>query len=325
MTLDVVVTNRAGKPVSGLQQRDFTLLDNQRPRSILSFQAVEGGTATPDPPVELILIVDAVNTPFMSVADARNGIEKFLRRNGGALARPVSLVYLTDSGVTETPFSRDGNALIADLKREQTGLRATRRSQGEYGGYQRLQLSLKTLSQLAGHVAATPGRKLVVWVSLGWPYFNRPGVDSSLSPQGKQGIFNRIVNTSDALWRARITLSAADPSGPMDTSLVGTTDSMQYMQFSDGVRSAGQAQYGNLALQVLAYRSGGLVLQSGNDVAGEIAECQADASAYYILSFDRAAGDGPDEYHALDIKLGKPGLAARTRSGYYAQPGPEGR
>jgi hypothetical protein len=28
----------------------------------------------------------------------------------------------------------------------------------------------------------------------------------------------------------------------------------------------------------------------------------------------------PDEYHQLQIKLAKPGLTARTRQGYYAQP-----
>jgi hypothetical protein len=55
-------------------------------------------------------------------------------------------------------------------------------------------------------------------------------------------------------------------------------------------------------------------------VAGEILACIADANASYILSFGSLAGNGPDEYHALDIKIDKPGLAARTRSGYYAQP-----
>jgi hypothetical protein len=55
-------------------------------------------------------------------------------------------------------------------------------------------------------------------------------------------------------------------------------------------------------------------------VAGEIAACVADANAFYVLSFDALPGDGPNEYHALDIKIDKPGLAARTRSGYYAQP-----
>jgi hypothetical protein len=55
-------------------------------------------------------------------------------------------------------------------------------------------------------------------------------------------------------------------------------------------------------------------------VAGEIAACVADANAFYVLSFDGVAGETPNQYHALEIRLGKPGLTARTRSGYYAQP-----
>ena len=55
-------------------------------------------------------------------------------------------------------------------------------------------------------------------------------------------------------------------------------------------------------------------------MAGEIATCVADANGFYVLSFDGPAGDGPNEYHALEIKIDKPGLKARTRSGYYAQP-----
>jgi hypothetical protein len=95
---------------------------------------------------------------------------------------------------------------------------------------------------------------------------------------------------------------------------------MAYMQFSKGVKSVRQAEYGHLALQVLAYQSGGRVFNSGNDLASEIAKCVADANAFYVLSFHGVAGDGLDEYHALEIKIDKPGLAARTRSGYYAQP-----
>jgi hypothetical protein len=93
-----------------------------------------------------------------------------------------------------------------------------------------------------------------------------------------------------------------------------------YQQYLKGVRSARQVQIGNLALQVLAYQSGGRVLNSSNDVAGEIGTCVSDANAFYVLSFDGLPGDGPNEYHALEIKIDKTGLAARTRSGYYAQP-----
>ena len=93
-----------------------------------------------------------------------------------------------------------------------------------------------------------------------------------------------------------------------------------YKQFLKGVKTEGQAEYGNLALQVLATHSGGRVLNSSNDMAGEIAACAADANSFYVLSFDGLPGDGPNEYHALEIKIDKPGLTARTRSGYYAQP-----
>ena len=58
--LDVVVTPKSGPPVSGLRQQDFTLLDNKVPQTITSFQAVDGRHA----PIEVILLVDAVNTGY---------------------------------------------------------------------------------------------------------------------------------------------------------------------------------------------------------------------------------------------------------------------
>ena len=102
ITLDVVVTDKSGKPIPGLQQRDFTLLDNKQPAKILSFDAVQGGAAAADPPVEVMLLLDEVNTAFRGVSSARQEIEKFLRRNGGELERPLSLVFLSDSGIRST-------------------------------------------------------------------------------------------------------------------------------------------------------------------------------------------------------------------------------
>ncbi len=143
MTLDVVVTDKSGRPVPGLQQQDFTLLDNKQPQKIVSFHAVEGGAATADPPVEVILLVDEVNTSFTKVAFEREEIEKFLRRNGGELARPVSTGLLFRFGNNDRDTSsRDGNAVIADLNQRKSGLRTIGRSQGFYGANDRLQLSL---------------------------------------------------------------------------------------------------------------------------------------------------------------------------------------
>jgi VWFA-related protein len=131
------------------------------------------------------------------------------------------------------------------------------------------------------------------------------------------GLFNSIVAFSENLRRARITLDQIDPAGLADADRMGTSD---YGQFVKGIKTAKQGQIGNLGLQVLATQSGGRVLNSSNDIAGEIAACVADGNGYYVISFDAPAGDGPNEYHALDIKIGKPGLTARTRTGYYARP-----
>ncbi len=316
ITLDVVVEDKSGKPVPGLQQQDFTLLDNRQPQKIVSFRAIPGVSAMAGPPVEVILLVDEVNTSFQTVTRAQQQIEKFLGRNGGELARPLSLVFLSDSGAKMgNTSSRDGKALIAESNQSKRALRVVGRSQGFYGASDRLQLSLRTVGQLADYEAARPGRKLVVWISPGWPILSGPHIE--LSPKDQQGIFRSIVALSDALRRARITLYSVDPLGMLDA---GGLRTIYYQEFLKGVTAAKQVHIGNVALQVLAQQSGGLVLNSSNDVAGEIATCAADANAYYVLSFDGLVGDGPDEYHALEIKIDHPGLEARTRSGYYAQP-----
>ena len=316
MTLEVVVTDKSGTPAPGLQQQDFTLLDNKQPQKITSFHAAGGGTATADPPLDVILVVDAANASFTNVAFARREVVKFLGRNGGQLAYPVTVTVLSDAGtILEDSPSQDGNAHIAYLDKQEASLRTTRRSQGFYGERERLEFSIGALRKFAHYEAAMPGRKLVVWISPGWPLLN--GSDVDLTATAQQWLFDYIVALSDGLRTARIALYGINPMGVADAAQFRSS---VYQGFLKGVKRASQALPGNLALQVLATQSGGLVFNSGNDLASKIAECIADANSAYVLTFDALPGDGPNEYHALEVKIDKAGLAARTRSGYYAQP-----
>src|SRR5580658_1727701 len=86
VTLDVVVTEKSGKPVPGLQQTDFTIVDNKQPQQILSFQAMERKAA--DLPAEVILLVDGVNAEVETASSARLLLKKYLGQNGGQLALP---------------------------------------------------------------------------------------------------------------------------------------------------------------------------------------------------------------------------------------------
>jgi len=311
--LDVTVSPKSGPPVADLQQQDFTELDNNSPQTITSFAAVTGRQA----PVEVILVIDAINTDAREIGYERIQIDKFLRTEGGHLAYPVAVVVATDTGakIAEN-FSSDGNALSAAMDRDQIGLRDIGRSAGFYGATERLQYSLQALNQLIGGEAPHPGRKILLWVSPGWPLLSGPNVE--LDSKQQAGIFAQIVELSTQLRQARVTLYSVNPLGAGESVFRGT----YYEEFLKGVSKPSQVNLGNLGLQVLAIQSGGLELDYNNDLAGLLQQCISDAAPYYEISFVAAAAERPDEYHRIEIKVAKPGLTARTRQGYYAQPAP---
>lgn len=308
--LDVVVTPRSGPPVAGLQQQDFTVLDNKVRRPITTFHA-SGGSQSP---IEVVLLVDTVNLPYERVAWERGEIDKFLRANGGRLAHPTTLAFFGDDGTQiQEGFSTNGNELSASLDHYAVGLRDIRRS-SQYEGLDRFQLSMTALHELAGREAARPGRKIILWVSPGWPLLSGPRI--YLDSKQEQQIFDNIVALSTQLRLGRVTLYSIDPLGASE----GVGRDFYYETFLKGVSKPSQAVFGDLGLQVLATQTGGLALNASNDVASLLHTCLADTEAYYELSFDPPPGDRRDEYHHLEIQVAKPGLIARTRQGYYSQP-----
>jgi len=309
--LDVVVSPKSGPPVADLQQSDFTVLDNNSPQAITSFQTVTGREA----PIEVVLVIDAINTDARTIGYERNQIDRFLRAEGGRLAYPVAIVVATDTGVQRAEnFSSDGNALSAAMDRDQIGLRDIGRSAGFYGATERLQYSLQALNQITASEAPHQGRKILLWISPGWPLLTGPNIE--LDSKQQDQIFAQIVSLSTQLRQARVTLYNVNPIGAGESVFRGT----YYEEFLKGVSKPSQVNLANLGLQVLAIQSGGLALEFNNDVASLLQQCLSDVAPYYEISFDAAAAERPDEYHHLEIKIAKPGLTARTHQGYYAQP-----
>src|ERR1700722_10860013 len=308
--LDVVVADRSGKPRTGLTQNDFVVRDNGQPRKILSFHAVDG---VAEPPVKIILIVDEVNTTFTRVAYERDQLRKFLMQNGGQLTHPVSLGFFSDTGTELQPnASTDGKALLASFDEHETKLRTIRRSTGFYGAEERFSLSQKNLGMLATAEARLPGRKLVIWISPGWPILSGPNI--TLTTKQEQGLFSSIVWLANALRQARITLYSVDPLGVEDAA---TNRLTYYEEFLKPVAAPKNAQAGNLSLQVLARHRGGQALNSSNDITEQVNRCVADADAFYTLTIDPTPSDRPNELHTVDVKVETPGLTARTRSVFY--------
>ncbi|HEY6489940.1 MAG: hypothetical protein WCC26_04485 [Terracidiphilus sp.] len=189
---------------------------------------------------------------------------------------------------------------------------------------------------------------MLVWVGPGWGEGTGAPFNGGLN---RAQLFQAIDWFSTLLREARITLftlSAGEKLAKDGTFQIA----FFYEQFLAGVKSADRASADSLDRRVLAVQSGGDVLDphkelatsfgyNGNsvsmsetgsrstsithqivdfDLAGEINRCVKEADAFYELSFNPASSLARDEYHDLTLKVDKPGLTARTRTGYYDQP-----
>lgn len=198
MLLDVVVTAKSGEPATGLQQQDFTVLDNKVPQTLTSFQAIEGR----QDPIGVILLLDTVNIGYENVAYERGQIDKYLRADEGRLAHPTRIAVLADTGLfMQEDFSTDGEALSAELDRYSVALRTVRRDAGFWGANERLDFSLTALHDAMTRQASRPGRKLILCLTPGWPYLSGPEVE--LTSKDKQHIFANIVDLSTLMLKAR--------------------------------------------------------------------------------------------------------------------------
>ena len=336
--VDVVVTDRAGKPISGIAAKDFTLLDNGQPEKIRTFHAFDEISNTADPPVKVILLVDALNLPQRLASFERHEVERFLRQNNGHLAQPVSLVELSTTGIVMVGQpSADGNTLAADfahdkhihwIRRVPSGMRGE--SIDAPIGEPAALTALKALGDIAAAERQQPGRKLLIWVGPGWGlgsgavlYSNRP----------KQDTFYTIYWFSTLLREARIALYSFSVG---ETNADGR--SLIYQAYLNGVQSVQQATFMRLNRKVLAVETGGRVLEPSDDPAANINDynftgfeanpdlvrqinsCVQEADTYYTLSFDPSHANHPDEYHDLKVRINRPGLTARTTTGYYDEP-----
>jgi hypothetical protein len=256
-------------------------------------------------------------------------IEKFLRQNGGHLAQPVSIFWLSSTGLwspSQPQPSNDGNTLAACLD-QKSELRAIWRGQNNRDAAPSSYLNflpLKALGTIAAVERQKPGRKLLLWIGPGSG--TGSGANFLADPQH---FFDAIVWFSTLLREPRIALYSlsvgetelhpllySDPLSSWETGPVPPP----YQGYLKGVEAARQANRIHLDRKVLAVQSGGRVLDPSNDLASQINRCVADASAWYTLSFDPHSADHPDEYHDLRVLVGKPGLTARTNTGYYDQP-----
>jgi VWFA-related protein len=310
LLLDVTVTNKAGAAVPNLKASDFTVLADKLPTPIVAFHAVD----TSREPLSIVIVLDAVNTGYQEVSYERIELSKFLSASEGHLAHPTTLAVLTDKGVQlHNSFTQDGNALRSSLDNYAVSLRTINRSTGFYGASERVDISLNGLSELATQLGKSPGRKLILFLSPGWPLLSGPSV--LLSNKQQQDIFAQSLRFATLLHTSRIALYDIDPYGAAEN----LERVFYYQSFLNGLRKPSDAALGDLSLQVIATQSGGLVLNS-TGVSQLLERCIAENSTYYRIAIATPPATHPNDYKSIQVKLADPNLTAHTSTGVYVQP-----
>ncbi|HEY3704312.1 MAG TPA: VWA domain-containing protein [Terracidiphilus sp.] len=310
-TIDAVVTDAAGKPILDLPPPDLTLLDNGQPARI---RTVHLSRAPSEPPPELIFIVDTINLSPQQLAQTESALFHFLLRNNGHLEYPCFLYRLTRDGLFSSlrPLT-DVTLLVKELEHQRSQLPLW--SADSWGksfsgswdsGVPRNQLSVRALGSIAIQQRDVPGRKLLVWIGPGWPVVG-----------GGENEFDEITELSTRLREARITLQNINPwLNPVPT--------FNYRDHLDAPRSQKEMQPANMALQVIAMHTGGLVLDSSEDLDEDIARCAKEVQSFYTLTFNPPHTYTVDEYHDLRVELragtARPSMTVRALTGYYNEP-----
>lgn len=309
MRLDVVVTDAAGNPLSGLGPQDFQVSDNGRPQPVVSFHAFDGTPGTPASLLSILLVIDTVNSGLVNVSAMRDDAEAFLRQNGGHLAQPVTVLLFTDAGfeVVGHP-SLDGNVLAQAVHAIKPEIHTIRSASGQ-ASVEQFQLSGKAIGSIVAHEVPIPGRKLMIWMGPGWPIL--PKQEITYNARSHALNFQAIAQLTNQLRQARMVLCSA-----------GGGSEFFVRDYLKPVKSEREANSDNLALQVLALHSGGRTLDPGNH--GHSLEllntCMKEAGPYYTVTFAPPHAEKPMEYHDLKVAVDKPGLTVQTSAGYYTEP-----
>ncbi len=314
--LDVLVKDKAGLPLPGISQQALTVLDNGQPQKLISFTPV----ATRDDPsaVHVLIVMDMINPGYDSVTWGREQLSEYLKQEGGSLRHLTSIAAMTEDGLKMMSGSTtDGNSLQAEFQKFATDLRPVTQQAGWQGLEQLLQQSLQQFTQILAIEQTRPGRKLVLFITPGWPMLGWWGSQQDLN--SVQQDFNVIVAITNAIRDARTVIYRLDPF-EIGGVHAGAQDPFYYEDFLQPLTDPKKATFPFLGLGVFAVHSGGRVLVTGHDVTSEINNALSDAGTYYELAYAAPQGGGPNQYHAINVRVNQPGATAQTLNGYYADP-----
>jgi VWFA-related protein len=352
--VDAIVTDKAGEPVHDLTRDDFVVLEDGKPQTIELFTRIDIPYERPEPaalpavppdvrnnlhPFEgrlYVLVLDGLHTSSMRSLLVRAAARRFLQRNfaEGDLA---AVVHTSGGATLGQELTDNRQRLLASVDRFM-GRRLPSATLSRIDEYRRTQdtrqrgdsvrdpdemqrafdarATLDTLDGVADWLSRIRGRrKAVLFFSEGIDY----NLYDAINNREASTILDSMRKATATATRGNVSFYTIDPRG-----LGGLSDEMMEIQpvFDDpalgldpqGLQS--DLRMSQDTLRALADETSGFAAVNTNDFSSAFARVVKDNSAYYVLGYYPAGHPRDGRFHKLQVKVSRPDLKVRARSGY---------
>ena len=372
--IPALVTDKSGKHITGLKKEDFTVLENGAPQKIATFEEI---ASDPHRPVRLknpgefsnalatgtanrritIVVLDFINTPFMSQAAARRDLLKYLTQSVDQ-REPTALYTLTRSGIHVVhDFTTDPRVLVAALHKVKgdssrmvdseeevetvTGSASPDGSAGVDPGMvqteaQRLQTSLEdhelnfqSFEQRLAITYTLEGMQQVAQALGGFPGrksliwagggfpFNVSDTTMQLAPPGRESLTD-VMPLYEHTWQL---LNDAQISlYPIDVRGLTTFSP------SPAISNPGRNYARNMSwkqmdtqatLETFASMTGGRAYYNSNDLVKGFRDAVNDSSEYYMLGYYLDRSKTRSGWRKLAVKVDQKHIEVHARTGFF--------
>ncbi len=185
--------------------------------------------------------------------------------------------------------------------------------------------TLGALNFIVRGLKELPGRKSIVLFSDGFVLFSPPkGNDSPDIGTGLR-VFEALRRLIDLANRASVVVYTIDARGLPTLSLTAADDTSRLGAggLASNVADRSEKFYNSQqGLSYLADQTGGFFVRNTNDIVGGVRRVLDDQQGYYLIGYrpDEATFktmNGRLHFNKFQLKLSRPGLSVRTRSGFY--------
>jgi VWFA-related protein len=193
-------------------------------------------------------------------------------------------------------------------------------SDGFYNTIQRqaaVGATLAAFQRIAASVESVPGRKSLIWVSDGFPFY----IDGTSAEMLGSGSYASYERTMMSLANANVAVYPVDARG-----LVGLSAPDDQSRYAVGDVGGTESQVSNMTgnhintidtFRNVAKMTGGREFYNRNDIGNLVSDAMHDSTDYYMLTFPLNKANTQAGWRKLEVKVKGGGVKVRSRQGYF--------